>query len=62
MNLSDLGKLVAQYGAPILGGVLGGPAGASVGQVVANVFGGDINNDRYSHTIYYRKNDKCKIL
>lgn len=44
MNLSDLGKEIAKYGAPLLGSVIGGPAGAAIGQIVAAKFGGDIND------------------
>jgi len=44
MNLMDLGKEIAKYGAPLLGGVVGGPAGAAIGQIVASKFGGDIND------------------
>lgn len=38
MSWSKLGKTVAEF-APMLGGVLGGPAGAGIGKVVASVFG-----------------------
>lgn len=38
MNWSDLGKKVANF-APLLGGVLGGPAGAGIGQILASEFG-----------------------
>lgn len=42
MNLwKELGKLVIKKGAPLLGGVIGGPAGAAIGGLVAKVFGGD---------------------
>jgi len=44
MNLSDLGKLVAKYGAPLLGGILGGPAGMAIGQLVGNEFGVDLSD------------------
>ncbi|MCK5605404.1 hypothetical protein KAR91_26165 [Candidatus Pacearchaeota archaeon] len=37
----ELGKLAVKKGAPLLGGVIGGPAGAAVGSMVAKVFGGD---------------------
>lgn len=40
MNLSDLGKVVAQF-APQLGAVLAGPAGAMIGAGIAAKFGGD---------------------
>ena len=41
MNWMDIGKQAIQMGAPILGGALGGPAGAAVGAVIANQFGID---------------------
>lgn len=39
-NFSDLGKLIAQS-APLLGGALAGPAGATIGNLIAAKFGGD---------------------
>ena len=39
MNWMDIGKQAIQMGAPILGGALGGPAGAAVGSWVASQFG-----------------------
>lgn len=44
MSLADLGKTIVKFGSPILGAVVGGPAGASIGQLVANAFGGDLDN------------------
>jgi hypothetical protein len=44
MTLLDLGKEITKYGAPLLGSVIGGPAGAIIGSIVANIFGGDIGN------------------
>ena len=41
MNWKDIGKQAIQMGAPILGGALGGPAGAAVGAMIANQFGVD---------------------
>lgn len=41
MNWMDIGKQAIQMGAPILGGALGGPAGAAVGTMIANQFGID---------------------
>ncbi len=38
MNWSDVGKKVADF-APLLGSVLGGPAGASIGAIVASEYG-----------------------
>lgn len=39
MDWSDVGKKIIAVGAPLLGGALGGPAGAAIGQVVASQFG-----------------------
>ena len=39
MDWSDVGKKIISVGAPLLGGALGGPAGAAIGQVVASQFG-----------------------
>lgn len=36
----DLGDIVSGF-APLLGGLIGGPAGAAAGKLIANVFGGD---------------------
>lgn len=41
MNWMDIGRQAIQMGAPILGGALGGPAGAAVGAMIANQFGID---------------------
>ena len=41
MKWMDIGKQAIQMGAPILGGALGGPAGAAVGTMIANQFGVD---------------------
>ena len=38
MSWSELGKTIAGY-APLLGGVVGGPAGASIGSIIASKFG-----------------------
>lgn len=38
MNWSDLGKTVAGF-APLLGSVVGGPAGGAIGSVIASAFG-----------------------
>jgi len=38
MSWSDVGKTVAGF-APLLGGVIGGPAGAGVGSLIASAFG-----------------------
>ncbi len=39
MNWKDLGKKIAGIGAPIVGGMLGGPAGAAVGKRLAGMLG-----------------------
>ena len=38
MNWSDLGRTVADF-APVLGRLLGGPAAAGIGKIIANEFG-----------------------
>lgn len=43
MNLAELGKTIIQYGAPLLGTAIAGPAGTAIGQIVAHEFGGSIN-------------------
>jgi hypothetical protein len=43
MNFVDLGKEIIRRGAPILGGVLAGPAGISVGSLIGNLFGDTTN-------------------
>jgi len=44
MDFKNLANLITQYGAPLLGSVLGGPAGGAIGQIIANEFGGDPND------------------
>lgn len=44
MNFKDLGKAILQKGLPILGTALGGPAGATVGALIANAFDADPKN------------------
>jgi len=39
MNWSDLAERVVGLGAPVLGGALGGPAGAVAGRMLAELFG-----------------------
>ena len=39
MDWSDVGKKIISVGAPLLGGALGGPAGAAIGKVVASQLG-----------------------
>lgn len=42
MNWKDLGEKLAAMGLPVLGGALGGPAGAAVGELVSKaIFRGD---------------------
>jgi len=41
MDWKDIGKSLISQGAPLLGGVLGGPAGAIAGKMVAGLFGAD---------------------
>lgn len=43
MILSDVAKAISKY-APLLGTVVGGPAGAAIGTLVATAFGADPNN------------------
>lgn len=43
MNLKDLAHLVSKS-APLLGGVIAGPAGSTVTTLIAAKFGGDANN------------------
>jgi hypothetical protein len=43
MSLEALGSLIAKS-APLLGGVLAGPAGAAIGSVIAAKFGGNVND------------------
>ena len=42
MNWSDLGKTIAGF-APLLGSVIGGPAGGALGSVIASTFGVEDN-------------------
>jgi len=58
MNWSQLGKEVAQY-APEVGTLIGGPAGAAVGSLVAGVFGTKNDPDQIAQAI---KNDPDAAL
>lgn len=49
-NLNDLGKWVAQS-APLLGGALAGPTGATIGSLIAAKFGGGSNQPDTLHTL-----------
>lgn len=44
MDWKKLGTDIAKVGAPILGGVLGGPGGATIGAMVASLFDADPTN------------------
>lgn len=44
MDWKELGKTVTKIGAPILGTLLGGPAGASIGAMVASAVDGDASD------------------
>lgn len=41
MNWKEAGKKIVALGAPVLGTLLGGPAGGAIGTVVASAFGAD---------------------
>jgi len=41
MSWVDVGKKIIEYGAPVLGFTIGGPAGAAFGAGVAKIFGAD---------------------
>ena len=53
MDWSDLGKTIAGF-APLLGGVVGGPAGAGIGSIIASAFGVEDKPDAIAAAI---KND-----
>ncbi len=44
MEWKDIGRSLVSQGAPLIGGILGGPAGAAAGKLVAGVFGADPEN------------------
>lgn len=50
MNWSDVGKKVADF-APMLGTVLGGPAGAGIGSILASKFGTKATPDAVAQAI-----------
>ena len=50
MDWSKLGKTIAGF-APMLGGVVGGPAGAGIGSVIASVFGVENEPDKILQAI-----------
>lgn len=41
MDWKEIGRSLISQGAPLLGGLLGGPAGAAAGKMVAGIFGVD---------------------
>ena len=41
MEWKEIGRSLVSQGAPVLGGLLGGPAGATAGKIVAGLFGSD---------------------
>lgn len=41
MDWKALGNKIVDFGAPLLGGAIGGPGGAALGGVVADMFGGN---------------------
>ena len=50
MDWSDLGKAIAGF-APLLGGVVGGPAGAGIGSIIASAFGVEDEPDAIAKAI-----------
>lgn len=44
MDWGNLGKTIVKAGAPLLGTVIGGPAGTAVGALVGSLFGADPND------------------
>jgi hypothetical protein len=44
MDWKDIGRSLISQGAPLLGGLVGGPAGAAAGKMVAGLFGADPDN------------------
>ena len=50
MDWSGLGKTIAGF-APLLGGVVGGPAGAGIGSIIASVFGVEDKPDAIARAI-----------
>ena len=44
MDWKKLGQEIIEVGAPIVGGVIGGPGGAAIGGLVARLFGADPEN------------------
>jgi hypothetical protein len=44
MNLEEIGKTILSKGAPLLGMAIGGPAGATLGEVIASELGANPND------------------
>jgi hypothetical protein len=44
MDWKDIGRSLISQGAPLIGGLLGGPAGSAAGKMVAGLFGADPEN------------------
>ncbi len=44
MKILDIGKLIIQYGAPLLGFAIGGNAGSAIVSEIASLFGADASN------------------
>ena len=60
MRFSDIGKTVAEF-APMLGGLLGGPAGAGVGSLIASAFGVENKPDAIQAAIKNDPNAAVKL-
>ena len=61
-NYDSLVKAVSQF-APLLGSIIGGPAGGAIGGIIAHEFGGDINNpDDLASRIVSDPNAQVKII
>lgn len=45
MNLADIGKQIAQYGAPLLGSIIAGNTGANIANILVKEFGGNVNTE-----------------
>jgi hypothetical protein len=60
MNWKDLGKSIAEF-APLLGGVVGGPAGAGIGKIIASTFGVEDKPDIISQAIKADPNAAVKL-
>ncbi len=50
ITFNDVGKFIAQS-APLLGGALAGPAGATIGSLIAAKFGGSSSQPEALHTL-----------